>query len=191
MNYWEQFQNAVGEQLQKLGEQLQSSPKQETTHNLPEDKKYDVSKTGFQHNIDSHHQTNKAQKHILVLLIKSDRYQDLIHSLKNNRFLRSEDSFKLYGATQGLWIGKKSEFDKSQIKQKSELVESKSGNTASEYDVHFVTIELDKDDSRFYPDVNPMDRRDAFIDLVKRSPQVTVSRRMSCKAYENTEFYSR
>ena len=131
------------------------------------------------------------EKYILALLIKSDRYQDLIDSLKNNRFLRSEDSSKLYGATQGLWIGEESEFKKSQIKQKSELVESKSGNTASEYDVHFVTIELDKDDSRFDRDVNPMDRRDAFIDLVKRTPQVTVSRRLSCKAYENTEFYSR
>lgn len=42
------------------------------------------------------------EKYILALLIKSDRYQDLIHSLKNNNYLQPEDSSKLYGATQGL-----------------------------------------------------------------------------------------
>ncbi|VEP12189.1 hypothetical protein H1P_1380016 [Hyella patelloides LEGE 07179] len=36
-----------------------------------------------------------------------------------------------------------------------------------------------------------MDRRDAFIELVKRSPKIAVSPRLSCKAYEHTEFYSR
>ena len=109
--------------------------------------------------------------------------------MKNNRRLQPEDSSKLYGATQGLWIGAKSKFDKSQIKQ--ELINCKPVTSTSEYDVHFVTIELDEDDSRFYPGVNQMDRRDAFMELGKRSPVITVSPRLPCKAYENTEFYNR
>lgn len=36
-----------------------------------------------------------------------------------------------------------------------------------------------------------MDRKDAFIELAERSPRVTVSPRLTCQAYENTEFYSR
>lgn len=133
------------------------------------------------------------EKHILALLIKSDRYQDLIHSLKDSKsnYLKPQDASKLYGATQGLWIGAKSKFENSQIKIKRELNNRHPVTTTSEYDVHFVTIELDEDDSRFYPDVNPMDRRDAFIELAERSPRITVSPRLSCKAYENTEFYSR
>ena len=129
------------------------------------------------------------EKYILALLIKSDRYQDVIHSMKNNNYLQPEDSSKLYGATQGLWIGTKSKFKESQIKQ--ELDNCNPVTTTSEYDVHFVTIVLDDNDSRFCPDVNAMDRRDAFVELGKRSPQVTVSPRLSCKAYENTEFYNR
>lgn len=158
---------------------------------------YLLNKKGSNSNLQSKNQTTNysnyippiEEKYTLALLIKSDRYQDLIYSLKNNSCLQPEDSSKLYGATQGLWIETTSKFEQSQIKQ--ELINCNPVSTTSEYDVHFVTIELDKDDYRFYPDVNPMDRRDAFIDLGKRSPQVTVSRRLSCKAYENTEFYSR
>lgn len=136
-------------------------------------------------------QPPRIEKYILALLVKSDRYQDLIYSLDNNIHLRPEDASKLYGATQGLWIGSESNFDKSQIKQKSNNCSSITTTPKSEYDVHFVTIELDEDDSRFNRDVNPMDRRDAFIELGERSPRITVSPRLSCKAYENTEFYSR
>jgi preprotein translocase subunit SecG len=135
------------------------------------------------------HQTLIKEKCILALLIKSDRYQELIDSLEKDNFWQTEEISKLYGATQGLWIGSKSKFDNSQIKQ--ELINCNPVNSTSEYDVHFVTIELDSNDSRFHPDVNQMDRRDAFIELGKRSPQITVSPRLSCKAYENTEFYSR
>ena len=129
------------------------------------------------------------EKYVLALLIKSDRYQDVIHLLKNNSYLEPENSSKLYGATQGLWIGTKSKFNESQIKH--ELDNCNPVTAASEYDVHFVTIVLDENDSRFSPDVNPMDRRDALVELGKRSPRITVSPRLSCKAYENTEFYSR
>ena len=189
----EQIQNA-GEQLQKVGEKLQFTEKQEKIDNSPEAKKSDLSQTDVQPNVYSHSQINKSRKnklrkHILALLIKSDRYQVLIHSLDNNTYLQPEDSSKLYGATQGLWIGTKSEFDKSQIKLESD--NRKPVTTTSEYDVRFVTIELDKDDWRFDRDVNPMDRRDAFIELGERSPRIEVSPRLSCKAYENTEFYSR
>lgn len=141
---------------------------------------------------DANYLSSKAyikQKNILVLLIKSDRYQELIDSLKSDNYLNPEDSFKLYGATQGLWIGTENEFNKSQIKQ--ELNIRPSVTTKSEYDVHFVKIELDRDDSRFAPNVNPMDRRDAFIELADKSPKIEVSPRLSCEAYEHTEFYSR
>jgi hypothetical protein len=149
------------------------------------------SNIGFNTNPNTYnnHQTLTKEKYILALLIKSDRYQELIHSLKNNNFWQTEEISKVYGATQGLWIGSKSKFDNSQIKQS--LINCNPVSSTSEYDVHFVTIELDSNDSRFYPNVNPMDRRDAFIELEKRSPQIAVSPRLSCKAYENTEFYSR
>ena len=146
--------------------------------------RYSIQKNTYSSNV-----KNVREKYILTLLIKSDRYQDLIYSLKENSYLKPDDSLKLYGATQGLWIGAKNQFNETQIKQ--ELINSNPVTATSEYDVNFVTIELDEDDSRFYPDVNQMDRRDAFIELANKSPRITVSPRLSCKAYENTEFYSR
>ncbi len=129
------------------------------------------------------------EKYILALLINSDRDQELIFSLKKNNYLKPEHSCKLYGATQGLWIGTESTFNQSKIKK--EFNNYSSDTTKSEYDVHFIKIELDGNDSRFNPNVNQMDRRDAFIELAKRSPKILVSSRLSCKAYEHTEFYSR
>ena len=131
------------------------------------------------------------EKYILALLIKSGRYQDLIYSLKDSKSnrLKPQDASKLYGATQGLWIGTEIKFNETQIKQK--FTNYHSVTTESEYDVHFIKIELNGNDPRFNRDVNQMDRRDAFIELGKRSPRITVSQRLSCKAYENTEFYSR
>ena len=156
-------------------------------------KKEDSNKSQYnnQLNNDLAYQPSVEEKQVLALLIKSDRYQELIHSLnKNNeKFWQTEDASKLYGATQGLWIGAKSKFDQSRIKQK--LNNCNPVTSTSEYDVHFVKIELDKNDSRFHSDVNPMDRRDAFMELGNKSLQITVSPRLSCKAYENTEFYSR
>ncbi|MGL5835801.1 MAG: hypothetical protein ACRC1Z_21610 [Waterburya sp.] len=176
------------EGFQNIMTQFQSSSKDETKR-ISKCRENYLDEVAIQNNNYLPRQSFIGEKHVLALLIKSDRYQDLIHLLKNNSYLQPEDSSKLYGATQGLWIGTTSKFNKSQIKQ--ELINCSPVTTTSEYDVHFVTIELDSDDSRFYPDVNPMDRRDAFVELGKRSPQITVYPRLSCKAYENTEFYSR
>ncbi|BAZ45575.1 hypothetical protein NIES4102_25990 [Chondrocystis sp. NIES-4102] len=129
------------------------------------------------------------EKYILVLRINSDGNQELLDSLTYNHYLRPADSLKLYRATQDLWIENKNKFDSSKIKDK--LDNQTPVTITSEYDVHFVMIELDKNDFRFHPNVNQMDRHDAFIELADSSPQVKVSPRLSYKAYENTEFYSR
>ena len=187
MNFPNPFEGLF-EGFQNIMTQFQSSSKNET-NSVIKYKENDLHEFTIQNNNYLPRQYSIGEKHILALLIKSDRHQELIHSLNNNNFLQSEDSSILYGATQGLWIGAKSKFEQSQINQK--LINCNPVSTTSEYDVYFVTIELDSDDSRFYLNVNPMDRRDAFIELGKRSPQIKVSRRLACKAYENTEFYSR
>ncbi len=127
------------------------------------------------------------EKYILALLINSDRNQELINSLKENNYLKQEDCRQLYDATQGLWIGKEIEFNNSVVKREFNSQVS----LEDEYDCHFVKIELDENDTRFNKNANPMDRRDAFIALANKSPQVTVSPRLSSQAYENTEFYNR
>ena len=137
---------------------------------------------------------NKSEKYILVLLINSDRNSKLIDSLDNSKYLDLEHGQQLYDATKYLWKSTKTQFEDSEMKKWFKSDSLVDHISESEYDVNFIKIELGSNDSRFNPDVNPMDRRDAFIELSKlgkRSPQITVSPRLSCKAYENTEFYSR
>ena len=129
------------------------------------------------------------EKYILTLLINSDRNKKLIQSLKNSSYLKPEDSRQLYNATQALWIGSKSEFERSKIK----TVFNKGDRSIaeSEYDVYFVSIELNEIDLGFKQNANQMDRIDAFKELANKADKITVSERLLSKTYENTEFYSR
>lgn len=129
------------------------------------------------------------EKFILTLVINAERDRDLINSLQNSTSLELEDSRKLYDATKYLWMDSENKFKRSAINQ--EFTNNYLVDISSEYDVYFVKIELDKFDPRFEPEINQMDRRDAFRNLANQSPKVTVSQRLSSKAYENTEFYSR
>lgn len=129
------------------------------------------------------------EKYVLALLINGDRNQKLIQSLKNSSYLKPEDSRQLYNATQALWIGSKTEFERSKIK--SEFNNSDLLTTKSEYDVYFVSIELNEIDPGFKQNANQMDRIDAFKELANKGDKITVSERLLSKAYENTEFYSR
>ena len=129
--------------------------------------------------------TYVPKKLILTLLINADRNRELINSLHNSSYLKPEDSRKLYDATQGLWIGSEAKFNTSQIQQEWS---ARKVDSESEYDVHFVKIELEKDDPGFVRNANPMDRRDAFRSLANL--KINVSPRLSSKAYERTEFYS-
>lgn len=133
-------------------------------------------------------QSSVTEKYILALLINGDHNQPLINSLKNSSTVTQEDSSQLYDATQALWIGTETEFNNSVIK--SEFNNHKHDTVDSEYDVYFVTIELNKHDSRFKQDANQMDRIDAFNGLANNANRITVSERLSSEAYGNSEFYN-
>jgi hypothetical protein len=132
------------------------------------------------------------EKYVLALLLNSERNKPLIDSLKNSSHLKPEDSHKLYKATQALWIGSQNEFNESKIKQEwTSHNYTYSESEYSEYDVYFVSIELNEINSGFKLDANQMDRRDAFNGLANSTNKITVSERLLSQAYRNTEFYNR
>jgi len=139
--------------------------------------------------------TYVPEKQILTLLINADRNRELINSLKNSSYLKAEDSCKLYDATQGLWMRSETEFNSSDIKEQWSTNINTVDNESeySESDVYFVKIELNRrvDVEGFEPNAIQTDCIDSFNSLANQRLTVKVSSRLSCKSYEQTEFYSR
>lgn len=126
----------------------------------------------------------------LVLVINAGQ-EEIIQSLKTNCRVMPNEGEALYRATQALWMDSEADFSKSELKNRFYDAREERESKKSEYDVHFLQIELYKRDPGFYPNANQIDRLDAFRRLPENSGKVIVSPRLPSKAYENTDVYSR
>ncbi len=125
---------------------------------------------------------SSEQSYLLVLVVSASN-KSLIDSLRTGEKIDKENSEKLYDATQYL-----RQDTEDKLSQKLANLNQYQATEASEYDIYLITIELNKADEGFKPNVNQLDRYDAFSNLSKVKE---ISPRLQIEAYENLDVYSR
>lgn len=139
-------------------------------------------------------QTSPVQtitKQFLVLVV-SALQADFIKSLAAKRRINSNEGESLYEITKYLclWLGSETDFNqkKANINQYYEVPK---GEESEEYDIYLVYLELNQADEGFKPNVNQLDRYDAFRNLADLEIEFEISPRLQMEAYEKFEVYSR
>ncbi|MCF3569148.1 hypothetical protein L2E69_20305 [Planktothrix agardhii 1806] len=132
-------------------------------------------------------QENAKQSSVLVLVISASQ-AEFLESLKNKKHIDVSEGEQLYQVTRYLWLGSETELSQKihDINQYSVSKEAE-----SEYNIYLVEIKLEQDDEGFKPNVNQIDRYDAFRKLNDLAVEVKVSERLQIKSYEKLEVYNR
>lgn len=128
----------------------------------------------------------RISKQFLVLVIYASQL-DFIKSLATKQFLDINDAEKLYKVTRYLWLGSENSFNQKQANLKNYAVTT----GESEYDINLVCLELKHGEEGFKPNINQLDRYDAFRKLPDLVVNFTISDRLQMEAYENFEVYNR
>ena len=130
----------------------------------------------------------KAKKSSILVLVVSASNAEFLKSLKDKKHIDVSDGELLYPITRYLWLGSETELSQ----KKADINEySVAKGTESEYNIYLVEIKLNQDDDGFKPNVNQLDRYDAFRKLAELAVDIKVSDRLQIEAYENLEVYNR
>lgn len=126
-------------------------------------------------------------KQFLVLVISASQ-SEFLESLKGKNHIDVSQGEQLYQITRYLWLGSETE-----LSQKIHDINqySVAKGAESEYNIYLVKIKLDQDEEGFKPNVNQIDRYDAFRKLNDLAVEVKVSERLQIKAYEKLGVYNR
>lgn len=135
--------------------------------------------------------TSAPREEQLLVLVINARREEIFRSLDTNGCVIRGEGELLYQATEALWMGTQAVFSQSELKKWFSGERSVQKEEESEYDIRLVKIDLVERVSGFEPNVNQVDRNDAFKKLPELSKRVEVSPRLSSRAYENTGVYSR
>ncbi|MBD1939597.1 hypothetical protein [Microcoleus sp. FACHB-68] len=155
---------------------------QQTTYR-EEDKQY------YSHNSSSTVQAFPIQRKEFLVLVVSALQADFIESLQAKGSIDSKDGESLYEITKYLGLGSKTELPK--IKNDMSQYSVSKEEEESEYDIRLVYIELKQADEGFKPQVNQLDRYDAFRRLADLKVDLTISPRLQMEAYGNLGVYNR
>ncbi|MDZ8083769.1 MAG: hypothetical protein RMX35_32465 [Nostoc sp. DcaGUA01] len=134
-------------------------------------------------------QVQRITEHYLVLVTSASQtyfLESLEAKIKNRQRIDVSDGEELYKVTQYLWLG-----------YKPELLETKSGidqysvskGEESGYDIRLVYIKLKQPDQGFHPNMNQLDRYDAFRKLAYLAESFEISTRLTIKASKVLKFY--
>lgn len=129
----------------------------------------------------------KIIKQFLVLVIPAEQ-SDVINSIAAQSRIDFNHGEQLYEVTKSLWLGSETDFHKIKYNLNRYLV---SEAKKSEYDIKLVYLELKQNDEGFQPNVNQLERYDAFRKLSDLVVDFEISPRLQMEAYENFEVYSR
>ncbi|CAD5937761.1 hypothetical protein [Planktothrix agardhii] len=126
-------------------------------------------------------------KQFLVLVISASQ-SEFLESLKGKNHIDVSQGEQLYQITRYLWLGSETE-----LSQKIHDINqySVAKGAESEYNIYLVKIKLEQDEEGFKPNVNQIDRYDAFRKLNDLAVEVKVSERLQIKAYEKLGVYNR
>jgi hypothetical protein len=98
------------------------------------------------------------------------------------------DGERLYEITKYLWLGSETGFNEGEASINQYSV---SAGKESEYDIYLVYFKLKQPDEGFKPNINQLDRYDAFRKLDYLAIDFKISHRLQMEAYENFEIYNR
>lgn len=129
----------------------------------------------------------RITKHFLVLVISASQ-ADFLGLLKEKKHIDLSDGEALYEITRYLWLGSENEYSQKIANVNQYSV---SQGEESEYNVYLVSIELKQADEGFKPNINQLDRYDAFRKLADLAVDVKVSDRLRIESYEKIEVYNR
>ena len=123
-----------------------------------------------------------------LVLVISASHADFLESLKDKKHIDVSEGEQLYQITRYLWLGSETE-----LSQKRHDINkySVAQGAESEYNIYLVEIKLKQSDEGFKPNVNQLDRYDAFRKLADLAGDVKVSDRLKIEAYENLGVYNR
>jgi hypothetical protein len=126
-------------------------------------------------------------KYFLALVISASK-EEFLKSIDNKGRIDFNVGEELYEMTQYLWLGSETAFNQSIHSINQYLV---SEGKESEYDIHLVSFELKQAHEGFKPNINQLDRYDAFRKLSDLVVNFEISPRLRMEAYENLEVYNR
>jgi len=129
----------------------------------------------------------RITKQYLVLVVSASQ-ADFLGSIKDKRHIDIGDAEALYEITRYLWLGSENEYSQKIANVNQYSV---SQGEESEYNVYLVSIELKQADEGFKPNINQLDRYDAFRKLADLVVDVKVSDRLQIESYEKFEVYNR
>jgi len=129
----------------------------------------------------------RITKQYLVLVVSASQ-ADFLSSIKDKRHIDLGDAEGLYEITRYLWLGSENEYSQKIANVNQYSV---SQGEESEYNVYLVSIELKQADEGFKPNINQLDRYDAFRKLADLVVDVKVSDRLQIESYEKFEVYNR
>ena len=124
-----------------------------------------------------------------LLLVISATQAEFLNSLQAKGRIDMSDGERLYEITKYLWLGYEPDFhprEAASIRQYS-VSEGKE----SEYDIYLVSFKLDQPGEGFSPNVNQLDRYDAFRNLADLAAEFSISPRLKMEAYGNFDVYNR
>ena len=123
-----------------------------------------------------------------LVLVISASHADFLESLKDKKHIDVSEGEQLYQITRYLWLGSETE-----LSQKRHDINkySVAQGAESEYNIYLVEIKLKQSDEGFKPNVNQLDRYDAFRKLADLAGDVKVSDRLKIEAYEKLGVYNR
>jgi len=123
-----------------------------------------------------------------LVLVISASHADFLESLKDKKQIDVSEGEQLYQITRYLWLGSETELSQKipDINEYSVAQEAE-----SEYNIYLVEIKLKQSDEGFKPNVNQLDRYDAFRKLADLAVDIKVSDRLQIEAYEKLEVYNR
>jgi hypothetical protein len=126
-------------------------------------------------------------KQFLVLVISATQ-AEFLESLRAKRRIDMSDGERLYEITKYLWLGSKNDFNQGEASINQYSV---SEGEESEYDIYLVYFKLKQPDEGFKPNINQLDRYDAFRKLDYLGIDFEISHRLQMEAYGNFEVYNR
>lgn len=125
-------------------------------------------------------------KQFLILVISASQ-ADFLESLKAKGAIDIKDAERLYKVTKYLWLGSESVINQKQANLKNYLVTA----GESEFDINLVCLELKQSHEGFKPNINQLDRYDAFRKLPDLVVDFDISPRLQMEAYGDFEVYNR
>jgi hypothetical protein len=125
-------------------------------------------------------------KQFLVLVISATQ-AEFLDSLQAKGEIGMSDGERLYSITKYLWLG-----DETDLNQREDINQySVSEGKESEYDIYLVYFKLKQPEERFEPNVNQIDRYDAFRNLSDSAVYLGRSPKLQMEAYGKFKVYSR